>query len=401
MSKDKPAILFLTAAANWPLTDGKRQRTWFLIEGISKEYDVDLLFIGNASEFEEVKKSNNSVRNYYFIQLIDLKFIHPSAFIFFSKDKKIKRSNFFKEFEVLYLKLQESNQYKFIFSRYVSPLIVFPKKQNIKIICDIDDVYFEAQRSRIQNETNFYVKNKVRLLFYLGSMSIKKIYSRIDLKLVVKPSDSTFPKLDDSVVIPNLPFGFFLNDGTSIQSESKIVNKSEIRIGFIGKLSYKPNYEGLIRFITSVWIPLQKTGFKGKFCIAGSGKIPKSLELAIQKTTNIELFGFVENTNDFWSIIDVLAVPVVEGGGTNIKIAEAFMYGKRVISNQFSARGYQDFVVNNYLSIADDELDWIKLCKEVAANKPLLGQEIMKFATSKYNVNTWNTLLVNAIKSIK
>ena len=25
----KPSILFVTNAANWPLTDGKRQRTWF------------------------------------------------------------------------------------------------------------------------------------------------------------------------------------------------------------------------------------------------------------------------------------------------------------------------------------------------------------------------------------
>ena len=265
MSKDKPAILFLTAAANWPLTDGKRQRTWFLIEGISKEYDVDVLFIGNVSDFEEVKKSDNSVRNYYFIKLTDLKFIHPSAFIFFSKDKKTARSNFFKEFEVLYLKLQESNQYKFIFSRYVSPLIAFPKKQNIKIICDVDDVYFETQRTRIQNEANFYVKNKLKLLFYLGSMNIKKIYSRIDLKLIVKLSDTTFPKLNNALVIPNLPFGYFVNGVTLIESESKLVNKSEIRIGFIGKLSYKPNYEGLIRFITSVWMPLQKTKFKGKF----------------------------------------------------------------------------------------------------------------------------------------
>jgi hypothetical protein len=52
----KPSILFVTTSSNWPLTDGKRQRTWFLIEALSEKFNVDLLFIGYQSEKNQIEK---------------------------------------------------------------------------------------------------------------------------------------------------------------------------------------------------------------------------------------------------------------------------------------------------------------------------------------------------------
>ena len=64
--------------------------------------------------------------------------------------------------------------------------------------------------------------------------------------------------------------------------------------------------------------------------IAGSGEIPNQLREVINSSKNIDLIGFVETPELFWDNISVLVVPVAEGGGSNIKVAEAFNIIKSV-----------------------------------------------------------------------
>ena len=88
----KKSILFVSAAASWPLTDGKRQRTWFLIEALSKLYNVDFLFIGFESEKKTKEQQSKNYRKLFFIKKSKThirKFLSKSKCYFFSKQKKI------------------------------------------------------------------------------------------------------------------------------------------------------------------------------------------------------------------------------------------------------------------------------------------------------------------------
>ena len=62
----KPSLLFITTSSNWPLTDGKRQRTWFLVEALSLRFNVDLLLIGYQNDKEQIEKSTNTIKNLFF-----------------------------------------------------------------------------------------------------------------------------------------------------------------------------------------------------------------------------------------------------------------------------------------------------------------------------------------------
>ena len=66
MKVPKPSILFLTTSANWPLTDGKRQRTWFLLKALSVKYTVDVLLIGYQDDKNQFNITTSSTNKLYF-----------------------------------------------------------------------------------------------------------------------------------------------------------------------------------------------------------------------------------------------------------------------------------------------------------------------------------------------
>jgi glycosyltransferase involved in cell wall biosynthesis len=394
----KPSILFVSTSSNWPLTDGKRQRTWFLIEALSKKFKVDLLFIGYQGEKEQIEKSNNSINSLFFYDLSNSNFPdvgYPNFLI--SRKQKGKNNFISNQIKNLFSELNNKYQYSFVFSRYLWPLMILSLPKETKVVCDIDDVYFEAQKSRIQKETIFLRKLKLQILFFLGTQKVKKLLNRIDTSIIVKESDRSFFGLKKAVCLPNLPFGFYIDKGI-LPNENLIINPLvSPKFGFIGKLSYRPNYQGLIDFINRVWNPLLKNKSDVRLVIAGSGEIPEILQTAISSSKNIDLLGFVATSELFWNQISVLIVPIAEGGGSNIKIAEAFINGKLVIAHPFASRGYEDFINSDYLILPKNNEEWIESINAIENPSAIQSQFLSSKANKLFDVENWNQILLNAV----
>ena len=215
----KQNILFITASSNWPLTDGKCQRTWFLLEALSKEYIVDVLLISYQKEKGEFNITSSSVNELFFIEKPNLGFskINLPNFLL-SKKYRIQKKIFFDELNDFFHKLYNKNKYTFLFSRYIQPLMFFSIPEEVKVICDIDDVYFETQKSKIQIETNFTKKLKYKVFYFFEAKKVKKLINRIDIPIVVKESDRSFYGLKNAICMQNLPFSVFIN-----QEENPII----------------------------------------------------------------------------------------------------------------------------------------------------------------------------------
>ena len=391
----KPTILFVTTSSNWPLTDGKRQRTWFLIEALAKKYTIDLLLMGYEKEKEQIQNAGSSLRDVYFISLKNSSFLQPGypSFLLSGKLRK-QKTLFLNQVNDFFLNTYSKYKYEFVFSRYLEPLVAVPSNLNIKIVCDVDDVYFEKYQTRIKNENSLIRKAKLKVLFYLGSRKVKNILSRIDIPIVVKESDRSFYGLKNAACLPNLPFSFFINQEkipkiTSIDAPSKILS-----FGFIGKLSYKPNSHGLINFINSIWNPLMMNNFEARLVIAGSGEIPEILRSIISSSKNIDLLGFVETPEFFWNKISVLVVPIAEGGGSNIKIAEAFINGKNVIAHPFASRGYESFIDSRYLILPQNDDHWIEVMNSILVLTPEQRRFLSEKANNMFDLTNWNQSLL-------
>jgi hypothetical protein len=394
----KSNILFISNSTNWPLTDGKRQRTWFLLETLSEKYTVDVLLIGYQNDYDEFNLKTSSVHELFFIDISPFglsKFSTPSYFL--SKKFRIQKSQIIKKINDFFQNLYDTKKYDFLFSRYLQPLLFLNLPKDVKVICDIDDVYFEAQRSRILNEKNIKQKLKLLVLYYLLSKRIKKCLNRIDIPIVVKESDRSFYGLQKAKCLPNLPFDYFINQHNISLTDLNFKSETNFNFGFIGKLSYRPNNLGLKQFITTVWNSYIENNTESKLIIAGSGLIPEDLKETIDSSKNIFLLGFIENTELFWNEISVLIVPVAEGGGSNIKIAEAFMHGKRVIAHPFASRGYREFLETGDLILPKDTTNWITSLESIKLTKNEELGTLKKMALSYFDLFKWKQILFHAV----
>ena len=99
----------------------------------------------------------------------------------------------------------------------------------------------------------------------------------------------------------------------------------------------------------------------------------------------------------FWNQISTLIVPIGEGAGSNIKIAEAFIYGKAVIANPFASRGYDAFVGDPCLYLSKNDNDWIQIMTNLSVPSPEQMETTALKARTLFDIEQWNQILLKAL----
>jgi len=181
-------------------------------------------------------------------------------------------------------------------------------------------------------------KNTSSLLkkIYLNNLSSrvlkleKKVLSESDLFVPITESDCrfflTFRK-DISYHI--YPTGF---DTAEFE---KTKGAYQYSLFFLGALDWKPNRDGLLWFLKNVWTT---RGFNTKFHVAGRCA-PEWLKQKLYSTEGVVFHGEIENSADFISKYGIMICPILTGSGIRIKILDAMLMGKTIISTRVGAEG--------------------------------------------------------------
>ena len=135
------------------------------------------------------------------------------------------------------------------------------------------------------------------------------------------------------------------------------------------------------------------------FVIAGSGNLPVKIQNIISAKSNIIFLGYIDEVENFWNEIDILVVPIDFGAGSNIKIAEGLMYGKKIIATKFATKGFENFVEKKLIEIANNQFEWITRIKNNIKNKSDIDFEAKQTEAQKtFNLQQWNTDLLDAVR---
>ena len=140
------------------------------------------------------------------------------------------------------------------------------------------------------------------------------------------------------------------------------------RILFVGNLSYLPNVEGIRGFVRDVWPRLRATpGDAVTLRIAGSA--PAREIAALAALPGIELVPDPPAMEPHYAWADLAVIPLAAGGGTRIKLLEAFAHGVPVVATTIGAEGVpaQDGV---HLLLADSAADFAQACAELLRDAP-------------------------------
>ncbi|VVB72335.1 Glycosyl transferases group 1 [uncultured archaeon] len=119
----------------------------------------------------------------------------------------------------------------------------------------------------------------------------------------------------------------------------KDMNDGPFTFLFIGSFGYYPNDDAVIYFCTQI-IPLIRANISKPFIFKIVGKYSNTkIPSNILKIPEVDLVGPVDDVRPFYELSDAVVIPIRAGGGTRIKVLEAFAYRKPVVSTSIGIEG--------------------------------------------------------------
>jgi glycosyltransferase involved in cell wall biosynthesis len=123
------------------------------------------------------------------------------------------------------------------------------------------------------------------------------------------------------------------------------------RVVFVGSMDWLPNQDGVKYFVERVWPLVRRRRHGATFRVVGRNPPPEIRRLS--GVDGVEVAGTVPDVRPYLDEAAVMAVPLLVGGGTRLKIFEAMAMGKAVVSTTVGAEGLS-VIPGEHLLIADD-----------------------------------------------
>lgn len=171
----------------------------------------------------------------------------------------------------------------------------------------------------------------------------------------------------------------------------RLRENSFMNLGFIGGAKWYANRDA-VEYILLEILPLLPADFSYKLTLAGYGwhrflSTIKTSDAVIEK---VEMLGFIDDINEFWSQIDVFVAPLRYGEGVNIKVCEALHCGCAVVGTNVAFRGMStDLFNSNQFFVADTAAEFAQ---------SILGCDGRKFKGNYFSTDRIDSILHSIIK---
>lgn len=314
------------------------------------------------------------------INLFSLKSLHVERYktkSFYAKITEILKNQ---EFDIIH--------FESIFLAFSIPLI--RKYSKAKIVIRTHNVEHLIWKRLVKNEANWFKKLYLQHITNTLKRFELNIVNKADGILSITEQDARFFR-EHNVQTPiiELPFGINLK---SIKIAQREIKSEKPSLFFIGSLNWQPNVEGMEWFLKKVW---NHPGFdfsEYELHIAGRHTPPHFYEFANETTF---IHGEVDDALQFMAKHDVMIVPLWSGSGVRIKIIEAFLMEKAVISTTVGAEGL-NYTNGTDIFIADNAdafSESIQTLLKNAENCEKIGKNARKLISDFHN----NELIINKL----
>jgi glycosyltransferase involved in cell wall biosynthesis len=136
-----------------------------------------------------------------------------------------------------------------------------------------------------------------------------------------------------------------------------------LRLLFVGTFGYFPNVDAALFLCREVLPALRRLADREiRIDLVGAGGTTDLANFAGH--SEVRLHGFVQDLAPLYAAADVAVVPVRAGGGTRIKVLEAFAHGVPVVTTSLGAEGI-DAADGEHLLFADDAEAFARACLRV------------------------------------
>ncbi len=368
-------ILFITFFVPYPPTAGHTQRDFNIIRQLAKDNEIFLLCFNQKILIPNKAELDNSIK-------------HLSQYCSYIKVFKIPTDySALKWYSYLFFNLFTITPFtvwKFG-SKELRRELKALRANNCFDLVHIDTVELAGYAKLLENTPKLLNHHNVesRLIFrrganaanplaklylYLQGLKLqlfeKRMLDKFDMNACVSENDQEYlagisPKARFTQVPNGTDIDYFKPSGEKLQQS----------LVFAGSMSWYPNGDAMIYFCSEV-LPLIKKEFPDIRCDIIGSHPPSRLQTLAARDKSIQLHGYVDDVRKYIAKASVYIVPIRVGGGTRLKILDAFASGKAVVSTSIGCEGLAVTNGENII-IADKPDEFAKQVMELLKNETL------------------------------
>jgi glycosyltransferase involved in cell wall biosynthesis len=149
------------------------------------------------------------------------------------------------------------------------------------------------------------------------------------------------------------------------------VPKSSVSFNFlfVGNLAYYPNEDAVVYFLEQV-LPLLRRQAKRPFCLTVVGTGQSKRFRRYRRLAELRHAGFTSDPAPYYDQAHAVVVPLRAGGGTRIKVLEAFGFKRPVVSTAVGVEGL-DVEHDKEVLIADNPDSFAEQCRRLMEDRRL------------------------------
>jgi len=393
-------ILWLSHIIPYPPKGGLLQRSYNLLKQTAKRHEVHLVSLNQKKILQTrnaLEQAENSLKNIcnrldIFPIKSDKSKLHwatMTALSYFSTFPYDVNWFYNKDMMAFMDKLAKLERYDLI---HIDTLGLFPYAllfSNVPYVLNHHNIESHMMSVRFNMEKNnfkkmYFKREAIKLREYECNVCKKSA-----MNLVVSDLDSLRLKevvgeVDVTVVQNGVDLEYF--------TASNYFDRDDGGLVFAGGMSYYPNREAVLYFISEIWPLLREDNINRRVTIIGRN--PPTELLRIAQHSNIIVPGYVEDVRPYISSAKIYICPIKNGGGTRLKILDALAMGKPLVATGFAVEGLDLVEEEQYLR-AENASEFkaqiirlendSKLCLKLA----LAGRQ---FVTERYS---WDIIGVN------
>jgi polysaccharide biosynthesis protein PslH len=169
---------------------------------------------------------------------------------------------------------------------------------------------------------------------------------------------------------------------------------------FVGSLNWYPNVAAVLFLLREVWPKAKDRRPNLRFEIVGSAPPPSVLTLAAG-LEDVRVHGFVDDVRPLMDASDVYVCPIRDGGGTKLKVLDAFAMEKCVIAHPVACEGIDVSPgVNVQLAeSADSFVDAIHRLMDDPSARQAMGRAARSLVVERYSFSQIGRQLCDLFES--
>jgi polysaccharide biosynthesis protein PslH len=331
-------ILIVSPTVPWPTNNGARLRIAHLLKGLALHNNVTLVAL--ASNNENIDVVTLASKNLKGCEIVRHKTSKLASIFRWSLSQKPYRNVkvagcgldsvicgklAHHDFDVILCNFLETLE-------FIPDELVRPGRQKPLIVLDqhnADNLWFES-----------FAKSSSIMLRYFGRENIRRLnrlqpylYSKIDLCLCVSEEDLNYSfSLNRNASYILAPNGVAVQE---FRSSSKPEKYDEVL--FVGSLDVAMNQHAIRWFLRHIWPRIRTKHPSTRFIVVG--RSPPPWLTALSGENNVVVHANVDTVIPYYQRAKVVVAPFELGGGTKLKVLEAFAAAVPVVATSVGVRG--------------------------------------------------------------